>query len=270
MLFRSSAAGEIDPNIWCYSQLGLVEAAARLDVLVEVLVDAVDEDRDRDLDGAEPRHEVPVGVVRAALQVARRKVEQADEVVHHAAQVAVGDEAGEARAHLEAVRPVEALQRRERDGREPDLRPPQRRTGVELDGLLAEDLVADRLVEQLVVRQAGDATPLRQHALGLEQKRLAEALRAHHDELLAAGAQELLDLRRPVQDRRVEVLGDANVVGVYGPGAHRDRKALGGAGGGVNRARTGGDRPLCRRRHVKHSDHLGHPTPANPLHGGDP
>ena len=63
---------------------GMLRLAA-LDVLVEVLVDAVDEDRDGRRHGAEAGHQVPVGVGRAALELARRKVEQAHDVVDDAA-----------------------------------------------------------------------------------------------------------------------------------------------------------------------------------------
>ena len=65
-----------------------------LDVLVEVLVDAVDEDRQRRLQRAQPRHQVAVGVGGAALQLARREVEQAHEMVDDAVQLRVADQAG--------------------------------------------------------------------------------------------------------------------------------------------------------------------------------
>ena len=74
-----------------------------LDVLVEVLVDAVDEDRQRRLERAQARHEVAVGVGGAALQLARREVEQAHEVVDDAVQPRVGDQAAEPGADLEVV-----------------------------------------------------------------------------------------------------------------------------------------------------------------------
>jgi hypothetical protein len=76
------------------------------------------------------------------------------------------------------------------DRREPELRPGQRRVGEEGDRLLAE------------------------------------ALRADHDELLIAiEIQKGVDLRRVVQERVVEIFGDANVVGVHGPGAHANPEA---------------------------------------------
>ena len=195
---------------------------AVLDVLVEVLVDAVDEDRQRRVQRAQPRHQVAVGVGRAALQLARREVEQAHEVVDDAVQLGVGDQAGQPRADLQPVGRADVLEHGQRDRREPDLRPRQRRRGEQRDRLAAEDLVADRLVEQVAARQAdGVALALVEDALGLEQQRLAEALGADDDELVVAPrGQEAVDLGRTVQQRLVEILGNADVVGVDGPGAH--------------------------------------------------
>jgi hypothetical protein len=125
-----------------------------LDMLVEVLVDAVDEDRERRVQRAQARHQVAVGLGRAALQLARREVEQAHEVVDHAVQLRVGDQPP-SRGRPQAVGRADLLQRGHRDRGEPDLRPRQRRRGEERDRLAAEDLVADRLVEQVAARQAG-------------------------------------------------------------------------------------------------------------------
>src|SRR5438270_251008 len=102
-----------------------------------------------------------------------------------------------------------------------------RRSVEERDRFAAEDLVADRLVEQAAARQArGLAFALVEDALGLEQQRLAEALGADDDELVVApGCEEGVDLGRAVQQRVVEVLGDADVVGIDGPGAHRGSAA---------------------------------------------
>ena len=114
------------------------------------------------------------------------------------------------------------LERGHRDGGEPYLRPRQRRRGKERDRLAAEDLVADRLVEQIVARQA-DRVPfaLVQDALGLEEQRLAEALGSDDDELVVAGGrEEAVDLGRPVEQGLVEVLRDADVVGVHRPRSH--------------------------------------------------
>jgi hypothetical protein len=59
-------------------------------------------------------------------------------------------------------------------------------------------------------------------ALGLEEQRLPEALGPDDDELVVAvEAQEVVDLGRTVQQRLVEVLGDADVIGVHGPRPHR-------------------------------------------------
>ena len=195
-----------------------------LDVLVEVLVDAVDEDRQRRVERAQARHQVAVGVGGAALQLARREVEQADEVVDDAVQPGVGDQAAEAGADLEVVERVEVLERRHRDRRQPDLRPGQRRGGEQGDRLAAEDLVADRLVEQVAARQADRvAFALVEDALGLEQQRLAEALGADDDELVVAPRREEgVDLGRAVEQRLVEILGHPDVVGIHGPRAHRN------------------------------------------------
>src|SRR5439155_25553433 len=108
-----------------------------------------------------------------------------------------------------------------------ELRPGQGRCGEEGQGLLAEDLVADRLVEEVAGWQARrPPVALIEDALGLEEKRLAEALRADHDELvIAIEIQEAVDLRRVVQERVVEIFGDANVVGVHGPRAHTHSEA---------------------------------------------
>jgi len=76
-------------------------------------------------------------------------------------------------------------------------------------------------------RQAGrPSVALVEDALGLEEERLAEALRPDHDELvIAIEIQEAVDLRRMVQESVVEIFGDANVVGVHGPRAHGNSEA---------------------------------------------
>src|SRR6185295_14816002 len=103
-----------------------------------------------------------------------------------AAQVGVGEQVLQARAHVEAGDAIETLEGRERDRRQPHLRPPERRPRVERDRLHAEDLVADRLVEEAPLGKADDAAAgLREDALGLQEERLPEALRADDDELLA-------------------------------------------------------------------------------------
>ena len=129
---------------------------------------------------------------------------------------------GEPRVHLEPVGLAEMLQRGRRDRRQPDLRPRQRRGREERQRVLAEDLVADGLVEEIAGRQADrPRLALVEDALGLEEERLAEALRADDDELVVAvEAQEVVDLGRAVQQGLVEVLGDADVVGVHGPRSH--------------------------------------------------
>ena len=102
-------------------------ARGAFDVLVEVLVDAIDEDGHRRGDRAQARHQMAVGVGAAALQLARGEVEQANEVVDDAVQLFVGDQAGQAGTDLELAHRAEVLQRRQRDRRQPDLRPRQRR-----------------------------------------------------------------------------------------------------------------------------------------------
>ena len=72
-------------------------ARETFDVLVEVLVDAVDEDGHRRVDRAQARHEVAVGVGAAALELARREVEEADEMVDDAVELLVGDQARQTR-----------------------------------------------------------------------------------------------------------------------------------------------------------------------------
>ena len=63
-------------------------------------------------------------------------------------------------------------------------------------------------------------------ALGLEEQRLAEALRPDDDELVVPiQAQEVVDLGRAVQQSLVEVFGDADVVGVHGPRSHTNSEA---------------------------------------------
>ena len=165
-----------------------------LDVLVEVLVDAVDEDRHRRLDRAQPRNQVAVGVVGAALQLARREVEQADEVVDDAAQL-LRRRSG-ARGAGSTFRPsicptcfsvvaAIAVSQTFDHGSE--------RRREERERLLAEDLVADRLVEQVAGGQADrPRLALVEDALGLQQQRLAEALGADDDELVVA-----VRLRKP-------------------------------------------------------------------------
>src|SRR3989442_9467042 len=143
-------------------------------------------------------------------------------MIDPAAQALVGDQAGQLRGHPQAIGPTEMLERRRGDRREPELRPGQGRGGEEGERLLAEDLVTDRLVEEVTGRQARRAAvALIENALGLEEQRLAEALRADHDELvIAIEIQEVVDLRRVVQESVVEIFGDANVVVVHGPRAH--------------------------------------------------
>jgi hypothetical protein len=86
--------------------------ARAFDVLVEVLVDAVDEQCDRRVHRAQARDQMAVGVGSAALQLARREVEQPHEVVDRAVEPLVGDQASETCADLEIAERVDVLQRR--------------------------------------------------------------------------------------------------------------------------------------------------------------
>src|SRR5262249_39721329 len=96
--------------------------------------------------------------------------------------------------------------------------------------LPAEDLVADRLVEKVADGQAGGAAlvllqiaavALVEDALGFEQEGLPEPLGRDDDELVVPiRGQEAVDLGCPVEERFVDVLGHADVVGVNRPGSH--------------------------------------------------
>jgi hypothetical protein len=193
-----------------------------LHVLVEVLVHSVDEDGEGRGEGAEPGHEVPVGVGGAALELARGEVEEPHEVIDHAVQAVVVDEPGEARAHPEIVHLARVLEGGHGDGGEPQLRPRQGGGGEEGEGLAAEDLVADGLIEQIAGGQAArPALALVEDALGLEEQRLAEALGGDDDELvIPVRGEEAVDLGRPVEERLVEVVHHPDVIGVNRPGSH--------------------------------------------------
>src|SRR4029453_11633192 len=121
-------------------------AGATLDVLVEVLIDAVDKDRDRRIERAQPRQEMAVGVAGGALHLDGGEIEKPNEMVNDAVQSLVGHQARQLRSDFQAVGPANMLERRRRDGREPQLRPRQRRGGEEGECLLAKDLVADWLL----------------------------------------------------------------------------------------------------------------------------
>ena len=108
------------------------------------------------------------------------------------------------------------------DRGEPQLRPRQRGRREERQRLPAEDLVADRLVEQIAGGQTcRPRLALVEDALGLEEQCLPESLGPDDDELvIPVGAQEVVDLGRPVEQGLVEVLRHADVVGVHGPRSH--------------------------------------------------
>src|SRR5437016_263756 len=193
-----------------------------LDVLVEVLVDAIDEDGQGGLDGSQPRHEVSVGVGGAALELARGEIQESYEMIDDAVQPVVLDESGEPRADLEPVHRADMLEGGRGDGGEPELRPRQRGSSEEGERLPAEYLVADRLVEQVAGGQTSrPALSLIENPLGLQEQRLPESLGGDDDELvIPVRRQEAVDLRSPVEERFVEILRHADVIGVNGPGSH--------------------------------------------------
>src|SRR6266498_949606 len=125
-----------------------------------------------------------VGIRAAALKLAWREIEQADEMIDHAAQLRVGDQTTEGGADLEVTHRTDMLERSQSDRREPDLRPRKRRHDEEGQQLAAENLVANRFVEQHSHGKAGGpAFALIKDALGLEKERLAESFGADDDEL---------------------------------------------------------------------------------------
>ena len=217
---------------------GVARARGRLagDVLVEVLVDAVDEDRDRRRDRAQAGDQLVVGVVRRPEEVAAIEVEQVDEVVDDAREVRVPEERVELRVDAQALGHVQTLERRRRDRDQPDPLPVVGGLAVERHHRGVEDLVADRLVEEPVLRDADRLAVAVGDALGLEEEGLPEPFRRSDDEAVAAlELEEALDPRRAVEEGGVQVVGDLDVVGVYGPGPHEVAPSTGsevGAPGG--------------------------------------
>ena len=117
-------------------------------MLVEVLVDAIDENGHRRANRAQARHQVAICVCATALELAWREIKEADEVVDDALELLVGDQASESRANSELAQRADVLESRKRDCREPDLRPRKGRYYEEGQELPAKDLVADRFVEE--------------------------------------------------------------------------------------------------------------------------
>src|SRR4030095_10632611 len=67
------------------------------------------------------------------------------------------------------------------------------------------------------------AVALGKDALGLEQKRLAEALGSDdHELVIAPRSQECIDLGGSVEQRLVEILRYADVIGVNSPSPHAE------------------------------------------------
>src|ERR1700722_16603756 len=95
-------------------------ARGAFDVLVELLIDAIDEDRNRRGDRAQARHQMAVSVGAATLELARGEFEQSDEMVDDAVELFVPNEAGQGRTDLELAHRAEVFQSRESNRREPD------------------------------------------------------------------------------------------------------------------------------------------------------
>ena len=85
-------------------------AGRAFDVLVEILIDAIDEDGHRRGDRAQTWHQMAVGVGTATLQLARGELEQADEMVDDAVKLFVRDEAGQAGTDPEVTHGTEVFQ----------------------------------------------------------------------------------------------------------------------------------------------------------------
>src|SRR5438105_6748070 len=124
-------------------------------MLVEILVDAIDEQGYWRANRAQARHQMAVSVCAASLEFAWREIKQADEVVDDAMELLVIDQAVDAGANFELAYGADVLERGMRDCREPDLRPRQRGNCEEGQELPAKDLVADRFVEECCRRQPG-------------------------------------------------------------------------------------------------------------------
>src|SRR5262249_55043485 len=165
---------------------------------------------------------VAVGVGAAALELARRAVQEADEVMDDAVELFVGDQARQSGADLETIHGPDVLERCRRDRREPRLGPWERRGGQKGEELPTKDLVPDRFVEEISDGQTGGPPlTLVEDPLGLEEQGLAEPLGADDDELVVTvRVQEAGDLGRAMEQGLVEILGHADVVGVHGPRAH--------------------------------------------------
>src|SRR5215472_12041619 len=96
-------------------------AGGAFNMFVEILIDPVDEDRDRRGDRAQARHQMTVCVGAATLEFAWGKFEQPDEVVDNAVEFFVSDKAGEGGSDPEPSHRAEVLQSRQRDRCKPEL-----------------------------------------------------------------------------------------------------------------------------------------------------
>src|SRR5436190_21939595 len=91
------------------------------DMRVEVLVDAIDEQRYWRANRAQARHQMAVSVCAAALEFARREIKKADEVVDDAVELVIIDQAGDARANFELTQRADVFESGKSDCRKPDL-----------------------------------------------------------------------------------------------------------------------------------------------------
>ena len=92
-------------------------------MLIETFVDAVKKDRHRRVNRPQAWGEVPVGIAGTALEVARWKIQEPDEVIDDAVKLFVGDQSRQSRVDFEPLGLAEVFEDRHRDCREPHLSP---------------------------------------------------------------------------------------------------------------------------------------------------
>ena len=84
-----------------------------------------------------------------------------------------------------------------------------------------KDLVPNRLVEEAVVGNAGGGAVTVRDPFRLEEQGFPETLRRGDDELIAPLLlEEALDPGGAVEERKVQIVGDLDVVGINRPGSH--------------------------------------------------
>jgi hypothetical protein len=126
-----------------------------------------------------------IRVRAAALQISRREVEEAHEMVNHSVKLLIRDQPAERSADLEVAHRTNVLQRGKRDRRQPHFRPGKGRDYEQRQLFAAEDLVTDGFVEKHRGRQAnGPPFSLIKDSLRLEEERLAEPFSSNDDELV--------------------------------------------------------------------------------------